>query len=80
MTAGPPDPTSRFSDRVQDYVRWRPGYPPQVVEAPVGRYANTAPESAVRAVRACAPYVLPPEKYPDWKEVKITFDPRAMGA
>lgn len=33
MTAGPPDPTSRFSDRVQDYVRWRPGYPPQVVEA-----------------------------------------------
>jgi SAM-dependent methyltransferase len=33
MTAGPPDPTSRFSDRVQDYVRWRPGYPPEVVEA-----------------------------------------------
>jgi SAM-dependent methyltransferase len=33
MTAGPSDPTSRFSDRVQDYVRWRPGYPPPVVEA-----------------------------------------------
>ncbi|HET6899913.1 MAG TPA: class I SAM-dependent methyltransferase [Vicinamibacteria bacterium] len=33
MTAGPPDPTSRFSDRVQDYVRWRPGYPRQVVDA-----------------------------------------------
>ena len=27
------DPTSRFSDRVQDYVRWRPGYPPAVLEA-----------------------------------------------
>jgi SAM-dependent methyltransferase len=27
------DPTSRFSDRVQDYVRWRPGYPPEVLEA-----------------------------------------------
>jgi len=53
---------------------------PQVVDVPPGRYAQTAPESAVRAVRACAPYVLPPEKYPDWKEVKITFDPRAMGA
>jgi hypothetical protein len=53
--------------------------PPQVVDVPVGRYAQTAPESAVRAVRACAPYVLPPEKYPDWKQVKITFDPRAMG-
>lgn len=30
---GPSDPTSRFSDRVQDYVRWRPGYPPAVVQA-----------------------------------------------
>ena len=28
-----PDPTSRFSDRVEDYVRWRPGYPPQVLDA-----------------------------------------------
>jgi SAM-dependent methyltransferase len=27
------DPTSRFSDRVRDYVRWRPGYPPEVLEA-----------------------------------------------
>jgi SAM-dependent methyltransferase len=33
MTTGPSDPTSRFSDRVQDYVRWRPGYPPAVLEA-----------------------------------------------
>jgi len=30
---GPSDPTARFSDRVQDYVRWRPGYPPSVLEA-----------------------------------------------
>jgi SAM-dependent methyltransferase len=28
-----PDATSRFSDRVEDYVRWRPGYPLQVVAA-----------------------------------------------
>ena len=27
------DPTSRFSDRVQDYVRWRPGYPAEVLAA-----------------------------------------------
>jgi hypothetical protein len=51
---------------------------PQVVQAPLGRYAQTAPESAVRAVRSCAPYALPAEKYQDWKEVKITFDPKAM--
>jgi len=27
-----PAPTGRFSDRVADYVRFRPGYPQQVVE------------------------------------------------
>lgn len=51
----------------------------QVVEAPQGTYANLAPESAVRAVRQCAPYNLPPEKYDTWREVKVTFDPRDMG-
>lgn len=25
------DPTGRFSNRVEDYVRWRPSYPPEVV-------------------------------------------------
>ena len=25
-------PTTRFSDRVEDYVRYRPGYPPEVLE------------------------------------------------
>lgn len=51
----------------------------QVVEAPQGQYANLAPESAVRAVRQCAPYNLPAEKYDAWREVKVTFDPRDMG-
>lgn len=26
------DPTQRFSNRVEDYARYRPGYPPQVLE------------------------------------------------
>ncbi len=26
-----PAPTARFSDRVEDYVRYRPGYPPEVL-------------------------------------------------
>jgi SAM-dependent methyltransferase len=26
-----PDPTARFSDRVENYVRYRPGYPPEVL-------------------------------------------------
>ena len=28
----PSDATSRFSDRVENYVRYRPGYPPEVVQ------------------------------------------------
>ncbi len=52
---------------------------PQVLQAPQGRYAQAAPESAVRAVRRCAPYNLPPEKYEAWKQVKVTFDPTDMG-
>jgi SAM-dependent methyltransferase len=27
-----PDPTNRFSDRVENYIRYRPGYPPEVLE------------------------------------------------
>jgi SAM-dependent methyltransferase len=27
-----PSPTARFSDRVENYVRYRPGYPPEVLE------------------------------------------------
>ncbi len=52
---------------------------PQVLERPNGRYEQAAPESALRAVRRCAPYALPPEKYESWKQVKITFDPTEMG-
>ncbi len=51
----------------------------QVLEAPAGRYQQAAPESALRAVRRCAPYTLPPDKYESWKQVKITFDPTEMG-
>jgi hypothetical protein len=52
---------------------------PTVLESPQGQYSNTAPESALRAVRRCAPYNLPAEKYDAWKQVKVTFDPRDMG-
>jgi hypothetical protein len=52
---------------------------PQLLEAPQGQFARQAPESAMRAVRRCAPYNLPPEKYDAWREVKVTFDPQDMG-
>lgn len=52
---------------------------PQVLERPSGRYEQAAPESVLRAVRRCAPYTLPPEKYDEWKQIRITFDPTEMG-
>lgn len=51
---------------------------PSVVEAPAGRYSRRAPESALTALRRCAPYELPPEKYDAWREVEIRFDPIDM--
>jgi SAM-dependent methyltransferase len=33
LTMPVPNATSRFSDRVENYVRYRPGYPPEVLEA-----------------------------------------------
>src|SRR5688500_19385782 len=33
MSDQPRDPTTRFSDRVQDYIRYRPGYPDEIVAA-----------------------------------------------
>lgn len=40
---------------------------------------NIAAESALRAVRRCAPYsFMPVAKYEVWKDVEVTFDPRDM--
>ena len=52
---------------------------PKVVQQPQGKYAQTAAESALRAVRRCAPYSLPAEKYDAWKQVRVTFDPTEVG-
>lgn len=41
-------------------------------------YFQVAAESAMRAVRRCAPYTLPAAKYDLWKDVEVTFDPRDM--
>ena len=35
-------------------------------------------ESAVRAVRACAPLRLPPESYQVWRNIIFNFDPSRM--
>lgn len=52
--------------------------PPQVMEVGSSEFARSAAESAVRAVRRCAPYNLPPEKYDSWREIIMNFDPSQM--
>src|SRR6185312_702654 len=40
---------------------------------------QAAAESALRAVRRCAPYTfMPPAKYEGWKDIIVDFDPRDM--
>lgn len=39
----PTDPTARFSSRVADYVRYRPDYPPQLVDALAGHCRWSGP-------------------------------------
>jgi SAM-dependent methyltransferase len=36
-----PDPTKRFDSRVEDYVRSRPGYPPDILKALTGEFGLT---------------------------------------
>ncbi|MHA1560281.1 MAG: hypothetical protein ACTSWI_06375 [Alphaproteobacteria bacterium] len=52
---------------------------PLVLQAPNGPYAQVARETALRAIFDCAPYVqLPPEKYDEWREITVTFNPVDM--
>ena len=52
--------------------------PPEVDGSISGVTERVAAESALRAVRRCAPYQLPQEKYDTWQDIRITFDPRLM--
>ena len=42
-------------------------------------YFRAAADAAVRAVQMTAPFkFLSPDKYPDWREIEVTFDPRDL--
>ncbi|WP_373236889.1 cell envelope biogenesis protein TolA [Cohaesibacter celericrescens] len=51
---------------------------PEPIEFPASKFGVAASESAMRAVRRCAPYSLPADKYDAWSRVRITFDPQEM--
>ena len=49
--------------------------PPQIVSS----ISQAAADSAVRAIRRCAPYdMFPPKKYNTWREIVLNFDPSQM--
>ena len=52
---------------------------PRVLDTGFDPLSQIAAESAIRAVRICAPYdMLPPEKYSAWRDIEFIFDPREM--
>jgi hypothetical protein len=41
-------------------------------------YFRAAVDSAKRAVHMCSPFQLPAEKYAEWNDITVTFDPTKM--
>jgi hypothetical protein len=53
-------------------------HPPQVMNTGGSPFFQAAAESAVRAVFECQPYAMPPQKYDQWRDMVLNFDPRQM--
>jgi colicin import membrane protein len=51
---------------------------PQIVNPQNSPFFLASAESALRAVQACEPYPLPPDKYNAWKDTILTLNPRDM--
>jgi colicin import membrane protein len=52
---------------------------PRLIGSGGGSQQQIAAESALRAIRRCAPYsFMPAAKYDAWKDVEVTFDPRDL--
>lgn len=51
---------------------------PRIVRGGTGTFGRLAEEAAIRAVKLCQPFQLPPDKYQTWKDVIWEFDPRQM--
>jgi hypothetical protein len=51
---------------------------PEMVAAKMSPLGPALRDSAVSAVRQCAPYKLPADKYQDWKVLDIDFSPDQM--
>jgi hypothetical protein len=53
------------------------GYP-SVANSGSSPFFQAAADSAVRAVYQCQPYALPSDKYAEWRDMILNFDPSDM--
>ncbi|MCC7348055.1 MAG: hypothetical protein IT538_11710 [Variibacter sp.] len=52
---------------------------PRLISRVAPGYQQVAAESALRAIRRCAPYdFMPAAKYEAWKDIEVNFDPRDL--
>jgi hypothetical protein len=49
-----------------------------VLEVSPTPYGSAAAQAGSRAIYRCSPYRLPPERYGEWRELNLRFDPRKM--
>jgi hypothetical protein len=52
--------------------------PPELANDFNSPFFRPAADSAIRAVLQCQPYRMPPEKYGQWRDMLLTFDPSRM--
>lgn len=41
-------------------------------------FVRAAADAALRAIYVCSPYKLPPDRYADWRDSTVRFDPRDL--
>ncbi len=52
--------------------------PPQLANSNSSPFFTAAADSAMRAVLQCQPYTMPAEKFSQWRDMLLNFDPRRM--
>lgn len=52
--------------------------PPQLANGGASQFFTVAADSAMRAVLQCQPYTMPAEKFSQWRDMLLNFDPRRM--
>jgi hypothetical protein len=52
--------------------------PPQIANGGSTPFFTAAADSAMRAVFQCQPYAMPADKYSQWRDMLLNFDPRRM--